>query len=238
MNYQKIYDAICQKRQADPAAGYGEVHHILPRSLGGSDDRSNLVKLTAREHFICHLLLVKIHQNSASYYKMVKAFFMMSVSSENQQRHLSSRNYEKLRKAFSESMSLSQTGGLNSQFGTVWIHSLELRESKKINKNIPIPEGWSIGRVINFDRHLRKKEKIVRKRTLKKQNKIKDNTTRIDILRKWYEMYSRVGYEEFVKETGYKYSKSNLVQAFAKWLPEFVPQNGKSRKNNSREADK
>lgn len=41
--------------------GYVEQHHILPKTLGGSDDRSNLVFLTAREHFLAHMLLAKIH---------------------------------------------------------------------------------------------------------------------------------------------------------------------------------
>lgn len=38
---------------------YYENHHIIPTSLGGSKAKDNIVKLTAREHFICHLLLTK-----------------------------------------------------------------------------------------------------------------------------------------------------------------------------------
>ena len=41
--------------------GYVERHHILPRALGGTDDSSNLVALTAREHFLAHMLLAKIY---------------------------------------------------------------------------------------------------------------------------------------------------------------------------------
>ena len=37
-----------------------ENHHIVPRSMGGSDDKDNMVLLTLREHFICHKLLTKI----------------------------------------------------------------------------------------------------------------------------------------------------------------------------------
>lgn len=36
---------------------YTEKHHIVPRSLGGNNSASNLVKLTAKEHFVCHRLL-------------------------------------------------------------------------------------------------------------------------------------------------------------------------------------
>jgi len=62
MNYQKVYDdliAKCQSRQL--IDGYKERHHITPKSMGGSNDQSNLVNLTAREHFIAHFLLAKIY---------------------------------------------------------------------------------------------------------------------------------------------------------------------------------
>ena len=40
--------------------GYYEKHHILPKCMGGLDTKDNLVYLTAKEHFICHKLLVRI----------------------------------------------------------------------------------------------------------------------------------------------------------------------------------
>jgi len=62
MNYIKLYDSIIKKAQfrAKPES-YTEKHHIVPKSLGGADDDSNLVHLTAREHCLAHLLLAKIH---------------------------------------------------------------------------------------------------------------------------------------------------------------------------------
>lgn len=38
----------------------------------------------------------------------------------------------------------------NSQYGTRWIHSLEERKSRKINKDAPLPDGWKEGRKIKF----------------------------------------------------------------------------------------
>lgn len=61
MNYQAIYSSLIAKRKAKKPRGYSEKHHIIPRCLGGSDDRNNLVRLTAREHFIAHRLLAKVH---------------------------------------------------------------------------------------------------------------------------------------------------------------------------------
>jgi hypothetical protein len=44
--------------------GYTEKHHIIPKSLGGSNDPLNLVRLTAKEHFVCHRLLVKMTEGN------------------------------------------------------------------------------------------------------------------------------------------------------------------------------
>lgn len=38
---------------------YVEAHHIIPKSLGGTNDDHNIVTLTAREHCIAHLLLIR-----------------------------------------------------------------------------------------------------------------------------------------------------------------------------------
>lgn len=44
-----------------------------------------------------------------------------------------------------------QKGSNNSQYGTTWIHSVELKQSKKINKDQLIPDGWLIGRRLKFN---------------------------------------------------------------------------------------
>jgi hypothetical protein len=41
--------------------GYAERHHIVPKCMSGSNNRENLVELTAREHFIAHKLLCEIY---------------------------------------------------------------------------------------------------------------------------------------------------------------------------------
>jgi hypothetical protein len=62
MNYFLAYQRLIDKAKARVCVdGYVERHHVLPRALGGSDDSSNLVALTAREHFVAHVLLAKIH---------------------------------------------------------------------------------------------------------------------------------------------------------------------------------
>ena len=62
MNYFLAYQQLIAKAKARVCPeGYVERHHILPRALGGTDDSSNLVALTAKEHFVAHVLLAKIH---------------------------------------------------------------------------------------------------------------------------------------------------------------------------------
>ena len=58
--YTKWYAQITERARNRILDTYTETHHIIPRSLGGTDDINNLVELTAREHFICHWLLTKM----------------------------------------------------------------------------------------------------------------------------------------------------------------------------------
>lgn len=60
--YTSIYYAIINRAKSRDLSKdvYTEKHHIIPRSLGGSNSKNNLVNLTAREHRLCHLLLPKM----------------------------------------------------------------------------------------------------------------------------------------------------------------------------------
>lgn len=68
MDYQRIYNAIISKRKLSPlkksSSTYTEVHHIIPRCLGGNDAKENLIRLTVREHFIAHMMLTKMYPDS------------------------------------------------------------------------------------------------------------------------------------------------------------------------------
>ena len=41
---------------------YTESHHIIPRCLGGSNEKDNLVRIPARVHFLLHWMLYKIYK--------------------------------------------------------------------------------------------------------------------------------------------------------------------------------
>lgn len=67
MDYHFIYNSICQKAKLRNVGD--EMHHIIPKCLGGTDDKSNLVPLTYREHFVAHKLLVKIYDKNVSLHR-------------------------------------------------------------------------------------------------------------------------------------------------------------------------
>ena len=52
MNYQRIYDQIINRAKERTLEGYKEKHHIIPKCMGGSNEKQNLIELTAKEHFI------------------------------------------------------------------------------------------------------------------------------------------------------------------------------------------
>jgi hypothetical protein len=61
MNYQKHYDLLIEKAKNRTITGYVERHHIIPKCIGGTNKKENLVNLTPEEHYIAHLLLAKIY---------------------------------------------------------------------------------------------------------------------------------------------------------------------------------
>lgn len=117
--YEKWYNQIIN-RSKEPRLGYTERHHILPRSLGGSDDADNLADLTAREHFICHWLLTKIYPAGEEHWKMLNALRMMRAEKAGQQRYetkITSRVYENLKVEYSALQSIRNTGQGNGFYG-------------------------------------------------------------------------------------------------------------------------
>jgi hypothetical protein len=169
MNYAKLYNRIIENRLNNPYNGYTEKHHIIPVSLGGADSKDNLVRLTAREHFVCHWILVKMYKgNKNSYYKMLKAFNMMcnSISKKQTRYKVCSRIFSIYREDLSKAMSALQIGENNSQAGTIWICNLETKENKKV-PNGQIPKGWVAGRnkwkVPSVRKKKKAKEKVSKK---------------------------------------------------------------------------
>jgi hypothetical protein len=61
MNYFCHYDALIARARLRMLDCYVEEHHVIPKCMGGTNDISNLVKLTPEEHFVAHQLLAKMY---------------------------------------------------------------------------------------------------------------------------------------------------------------------------------
>jgi hypothetical protein len=63
--------------------GYCENHHILPASMGGTNDVENMIKLPARYHFLAHYFLWRAYRNKST----ARAFTMMKTRRKDQPRY-------------------------------------------------------------------------------------------------------------------------------------------------------
>jgi hypothetical protein len=135
--YKKIYDNIINRAKSRMIDGYTEKHHIIPKSLGGSDNSDNLVHLTAKEHFVCHLLLTKMVIGMDRSRMCYAAWQMTHIN--GRERYIPSGNmYALLRKNLSESLK-----GIPKTY-TIWLGKKHSDKSKqkqsmvKLGKNNPM----------------------------------------------------------------------------------------------------
>lgn len=167
MNYHRIYINIIINRKNNAINGYTETHHIIPRCLNGSNYKQNLVDLTAREHFICHLLLTKMYpEGSIPWIKMCKAFMNM-FRQGNHKRYCPSKWYEYCRIQVANANSINQTGKGNSQYGKHWIINPNTGETKSLKPEFIqeyLDNGWILGR------SLKNKLSYIQDKTMDKMN--------------------------------------------------------------------
>lgn len=102
MDYFRIYDMLIDRARNREIQIYTERHHIVPRCMGGSDELSNLVRLTPEEHFIAHQILVKMYPREG---KLKFALQAMLMDTGNQKR--GNKEYGWIRRIVSENMKLN-----------------------------------------------------------------------------------------------------------------------------------
>ena len=90
--YTKCYYNIIDRAKSRDLSKetYTEKHHIIPKSLGGLNNKDNLVKLTAKEHRLAHILLPRMTIDPLHTKSMWYALWMMlRTKNTNQQRKIS-----------------------------------------------------------------------------------------------------------------------------------------------------
>lgn len=108
--------------------GYTEKHHVIPKSFGGTDDSTNIIKLSARHHYVAHLLLMRATKNK----KMIKAVHRMVFGkNKNIKRDykITSKMYSILRQHHSEIVS-------SYSKDTVLARQIYTKELKRIPKKL------------------------------------------------------------------------------------------------------
>lgn len=129
--YTNWYFSIIEKskklKRSKNESVYYERHHIIPKSLGGTDLVDNLVLLTAKEHFVCHLLLTKMTTGR----NLIKMKRVLVLFSDNYSKN--SRMYEISCRYMSESM----TGENNPMYKKIpWNKGKKNHMSKEKYKNV------------------------------------------------------------------------------------------------------
>jgi hypothetical protein len=148
-SYEEFINCILETRgRFHCGDGYYEVHHIIPKCMGGTDEDTNLIELFAKEHFIAHKLLA---QENPENEKIVYAYTMMAFAkNEKQERYeLTPEEYEEAKVIFAKTKSENMMGENNPWYGKCFSEEAKrkIRESKIGDRNP------------NYGRHLTEEQK-------------------------------------------------------------------------------
>jgi len=107
--YLKRYEKLIAYCASNPTTDEDyEIHHIIPKCLGGTDVQTNLIKISTRQHFVAHWILWKAYMTQGLAY----AFFMMMVVNKNHSgrtRRINSKTYALLKKHKSQMQSIKNS---------------------------------------------------------------------------------------------------------------------------------
>ena len=159
--YSKLYYKITSNAKQRTTDDYTELHHIIPQSMGGSNDKENLVDLTAREHFICHWLLIKMTEGKDRS-KMLYALNGMKAENRYQQRYhtkITARVYEKYRIEHAKNHSETMKGKPAWNKGRK-LEGIELEEHRERTRN----------RTVDLDKRAMGQQKRIAKVTGRKDS--------------------------------------------------------------------
>jgi hypothetical protein len=135
-------------------------------------------------------------------------------------------------------MSDAQRGSKNSNYGNKWIHNRDIRESKCIKKSDIIPDGWAIGRVLNWDLEVITEETKLEKKRVSdakrhdrdKKNRIKKKHKSIRASKEYREAVTKRLYEKFVSSglslRGFAKSENLVAMTLSRWFREHIKEYG------------
>lgn len=194
MNYQKIYSSIIENakkenriklRKNQSSYIYYEKHHIIPKCLNGTDEKNNLVLLTAREHYVCHKLLTRIYPNTRGLWLALKRFIF---SKKSNLYIATSRDYENIKNTLLTIPSKSRYNIWLEKYGKEEADKREKETIEKIRKTmtgvkyskerIENAAKGHIGIKLSEKTCLKKKESMKGKNTGSRSKDIKDKISK------------------------------------------------------------
>lgn len=98
MDYKRIYEQLVNRAKSrEKPSGYCEKHHIIPKALGGSNKKENLVYLTLREHWIAHQLIFRMQEDKNL---KIRMHIPLRRMSKQVLKNFNGRKYEWIRSSF------------------------------------------------------------------------------------------------------------------------------------------
>ena len=133
--YERFIDSLKEQN----VEGYSEVHHIVPRSMGGTNDKNNLIRLTARQHFIAHWMLWKAYGG-----KMTMAFHAMVYRYNKKIKRYTKVNSRTHSKLIEEHASLISILHMNNKYalGNKWTEESKQKMREIRSKQIIPRESY------------------------------------------------------------------------------------------------
>jgi hypothetical protein len=127
-------------------------HHIIPRYMGGTDDKNNLVEVSITQHAMFHYCNYRLCGNDEDKFawlglsgQICKEDIISSMRTTWINLARTPEAIEKKKNTFKEIH--HQQGEKNSQYGKMWITNGTKDGTYRINKGEPIPKGYKPGRV-------------------------------------------------------------------------------------------
>lgn len=174
MDYKKIYDSIISKAKSDNRKKfngvYYELHHIIPKCIGGDNYKENKVLLTAKEHYMCHKLLCIIYEGNK---KLIIAFqSMINTHKKRRKLKLTSREYADIRILHSNSVKGQNNPNYNKKAS---LETKKKQRDKKIGKkqspeHIKSRTSKQIGRKRSIDAIIKTAKKNTGRKMTEQQN--------------------------------------------------------------------
>jgi len=205
--YKSWYDSIIQKAYNRILSSYKEKHHILPRCLGGKDNQENLVELTAKEHFIVHMLLCKFTKGQAKRSMLYAFKCMFYYKKDGRNYKINSRIAQKLRSELKFSKE----------------HKIKMSEVKKgkpsnrKGKKASDKTKLRIKKALSGKKHSQKHKDTlskIRKQLIWVNNSIESKRIKKDELQNYLNIGYKLGRDKSYLTKEYSLNMSKLTQAY------------------------